>query len=234
MSALRAPTGRKAWPGAPCRNLLAAAQFFVITAHQVGELCGHRIAIDGHQRLAGFAARQFFVDPAAHFHEAVGNLGLDDRPIRLLTALLEFDAHFARVVPGGGDFVAQVRQIKNFLDVSQPIGPLDKCLAGDGPVRSAVAALLARLVEKVSRLPATRAGLIARLSRLILLVRRWLLPGRSLLSRVGGRLTFSFALALALRVLSGLLALSLALALALALPWLGRRSWFLACGIALR
>ena len=97
---------------------------------------------------------------------------------------------------------------------------------------AAVAALLARLVEKVSRLPSPCAGLIARLPRLILLVRRWRLPGRGLLRRVGGRLTFSLALALALRVLSGLLALSLALALAL--PWLGRGSWLLACGIALR
>ncbi len=103
-------------------------------------------------------------------------------------------------------------------------------------MRSAVAVLLARLVEKVSRLPATRAGLIARLSRLILLVRAWLLPGRSLLRRVGGGLAFSLALALALalRVLSGLLSLSLALALAFALPWLGRRSWLFASGSALR
>src|SRR5258708_4009074 len=183
---------------------------------------------------AGFAARQLFVDPAARFQEAVGNLGLDDRPIRLSTALLEFDPHFARVVPGGGDFVAQVRQIKNLLNVSQTIGPLDKCLAGDGPVGAAVAALLARLVEKGSRLPSPCAGLIAAVPRLILLVRRWLLPGRGLLRRVGGGLTFSLALALALRVLRGLLSLSLALTLAFSLPLFGRRSWVLACGISLR
>ena len=138
------------------------------------------------------------------------------------------------MVPGGGDLVAQVRQIKNLLNVSQTIGPLDKCLAGDGPVGAAVAALLARLVEKISRLPSTRAGLIARLPLLVLLVRRWLLPGRGLLRRVGGGLTFSLALALASRVLSGRLALSLALALALSLPLLGRRIWFLASGSALR